>query len=243
MLSFARIICVGAFVAFAFAENTFTSITGSTNLTPGHPFVITWTTDSSPTVTLTLRQGDASDLETVGTIAVNIPNTGSYTWYPENTVTTGNDYALEIAGSEGDPNYSHYFGIGGSNTQSSSGTASGSATDSTSATSSLPASLVTDSISMTPAASGSAVTIVSGNSTFTSFSSASAGSSASSGSTTSGSSGTITSSGSVSRTQSAASASSSHSAASNLISETFGGTGFMTLIALSLSSMVFWMCK
>src|SRR5271170_2025513 len=172
MLSFARIICVGAFVAFAFAENTFTSITGSTNLTPGQPFVITWTTDTSPTVTLTLRQGDASDLETVGTIAINIPNTGTYTWYPQGTLPAGSDYALEIAGSEGDPNYSHYFGIGGSSAQSSSATASGSTTDSASATSSLPASLVTDSsISMTSATSGSAVTIVSGNSTYTSFSS------------------------------------------------------------------------
>src|SRR5271170_3177704 len=125
MLSFARIICVGAFVAFAFAENTFTSITGSTNLTPGHPFVITWTTDSSPTVTLTLRQGDPSDLETVGTIAVNVPNTGTYTWYPESTRPTGTDYALEITGSDGNPNYSHYFGIGSSSAQASSATASG----------------------------------------------------------------------------------------------------------------------
>ena len=242
MLSLARITGVCAFVAFAFASNTFTSITASTNLTPGQPFVITWTTDGSSTVTLTLRQGDSSNLATVGTIAVNIPNTGSYTWYPEDTLPAGSDYALEISGSEGDPNYSHYFGIGSSSAQSASATASGSSTADSSATSSLPVSLVTDSmISMT---SASAITFVSGNSTYTSFSSMSSGSSAASAasaSSTSGSSGTITSSGTASRTQSAASASSSHSAATNVISELCGGTGFFTLIALSLSSMMFCM--
>jgi len=242
MLSLTRIICVCSLVAFAFAENTFTSITASTNLSPGQPFVITWTTDSSPTVTLTLRQGDALDLETVGTIAVNIPNTGTYTWYPDSTPPAGTDYALEITGSDGDPNYSHYFGIGNSSAQSSSAAASASTTESASASSSLPASLVTDStISMTSAAPGSAVTIVSGNSTYTSLSSASSGSSATSGSTTSSSSGTITSSATGSRTQSAASASSSHSVATNLISELVQGPGVITLIALSLSSMVFCM--
>jgi hypothetical protein len=244
MLSFAKSLVIFSFVvAFAVAQNVVTSITSSTNLTPGQPFTITWTPDSGSTVTLILRKGDANDLSTVGTIASNIPNTGTYTWYPENTLAGGTDYAIETVGANGNIDYSHFFGIDNGVVASSA--------SSTVPVTTLPENLLTDStMSDSFTASAIPVTIISGNSTSTSFSYSSiiSGSSMSSmsGSANSASSTTMsttaTSSGSLhSAPPSSTATASSKSEASSLFSRVSGKAGFVITVSIAVAVGLFMM--
>jgi hypothetical protein len=234
MLSFAKAVIFYAFVAYASAANVITSVTASTNLVPGQPFTITWQPDSSSTISLILRKGDASNLDTVGYIANNIPNTGTYTWYPENTLPGGSDYALEILSTDGTPNYSHFFGISNAGVTASATT--GGSTSAAIKTTTLPESLLTDSLISD--STSATVLIVSGNSTMTSVSSM-----ASSASASRNSSATSRSASSTTRSssQTIASATTSASSASVVGSGIIGGTGLLTIIALSLASMLFCM--
>src|SRR5579859_194980 len=146
MFSLARTLVLSVLVSFASAANVIPSVTASTNLVPGQPFTITRTTDSSSIVSLILRKGDAANLNTVlESIATNIPNTGSYTWYPENTLPGGSDYALEILGSDGIPNYSHYFAINNAAVSAAAASTGASAMTAT-PISTIPENLVTDSL-------------------------------------------------------------------------------------------------
>lgn len=230
MLSFIRLAVFTALAAYASATNVITSVTASTNLTPGQPFTITWQTDSSSTVTLILRKGDASNLENIGTIAT-VPNTGSYTWYPDSDLPGGTDYAFEIVGSDGVPNYSHYFGIDNPSVSAASNGATSAATSGGSSsaavkTTTLPESLVTDSTIATASGNSNMTSSISAKSSASSRSSAKSGSSASASRTAS---------------HSIASATTSSSSATTMVSDLVGGTGLMTLFALSLASMVFCM--
>ena len=235
MLSLASLFTLFLLATFASAQNVFTDITASTVMVIGQAYTITWTTDSSSTVTLTLRQGDASNLETVGTIAVGIPNTGSYTWYPDTSLPAGTDYALSITGdTSSDVNYSHYFAISGSSASSVSGSVSASGS-----TTSLPSSLVTDS-TLSSTTSGSSGASGSSTASVTYTSSSSSGSSGSTSATSSGSSASAKSSASKT-SNSIASASSSHSSANVVVSNVVLERGVLSIILVSLVSMVLCM--
>ena len=233
MLCFAKTVALFTFFAFASAVNVITSVTATTDLTPGQPFTITWTPDSSSTISLILRQGDASALGTVGSIVNNIPNTGSYTWYPQNTLPGGTDYAFEIVGSDGTSNYSHFFGINNPSVKAATTATGATGTAGTIPVTTLPENLVTDSLISEPStATTGGVLIVSGNSTMTTSAASASGSSGSQ---------SVSVTRSRSASQSIASATITASSASSLVSEVVGGTGLMTIIALTLSSMVFCM--
>jgi hypothetical protein len=230
-----------ALFAFASATNVITSVTSNTNLTPGQPFTITWTPDSSSSVSLILRKGEASNLNTVGSIANNIPNTGSYTWYPDSALPGGTDYALEIVGSDGSPNYSHYFGINNDSVKAATTGANPSGTSASVKVTTLPENLVTDSIlSDSATVTNTPVLIVSGNSTMTSIPSTASRS----GSSARNQSASSTVSASVARSASQSVASATNPAASSAsprVSKAVGGVGLMTILALMLSFMVFSM--
>ena len=243
MLSFVSVAVLSVLLTFYVgATNVITSIVAGTTMTAGQAFVITWQSDSSSTVTLILRKGEATNLENVGTIAI-VANTGSYTWYPGSDLVSADDYALEILGSDGVQSYSHYFALensamppssSGSTAVSTASVTSRTTTGSTPGlstttsastikTTTLPSSLVTDSL-------------ISSVSSMASRNSTSSASSSHSGS--SGSSASI----SVSRTasHSVASASASSSARA-LIVEVVGRTRLMTFLALCIASMIFCM--
>jgi len=235
MLSVVRLAVVSAFVSFVAAANVITSVVAGTSLTPGQPFTITWTPDSSSTVTLILRKGQASNLDNIGAIAT-VQNTGSYTWYPDAALPGGSDYALEIVGTDGVPSYSHYFTINDQSVTASSSRLTTSASRSTDSsrssvkTTTLPESLVTDSL-ISSASRNSSV-----SSSMSSRSSASSASSSSS-AKSSGSS----ASASRSASHSVASATTSASSATALVKGVIEGAGFVPFLLLSLASMVFCM--
>jgi len=222
MQSFIRLAILSTLAIYAAATNVITSITAGTTLTAGQPFVITWQPDTSSTVTLILRKGDASNLETIGAIA-SVSNTGSYTWYPSASLPSGSDYAVEILGSDGTPNYSHFFTLESSvSSASTSGSAVTGSTTAAIKTTTLPESLVTDSLI--------SITMTSGNFSITS--------SVSSKSSASGSAASKSASRTASQSIASASAASSATA---IVYDIVGRTGLTTLFALSLASMIFCM--
>ncbi|KAI0894836.1 Ser-Thr-rich glycosyl-phosphatidyl-inositol-anchored membrane family-domain-containing protein [Annulohypoxylon nitens] len=161
-------------------------------ITAGKPFDITWT-DAAGAVTLTLKNGDSDNLQTVGEITSG--QTGeSYTWTPSTSLASGT-YALEINdGTE--VNYSKQFEItGGSSSSSSSASSTSSKTSTVSSTAS------STTVSSTTSSSSSA----SASSTSSSASASSTSGSSTSASTTLASSTTSA----ASQTSSAASTSAS----------------------------------
>jgi Ser-Thr-rich glycosyl-phosphatidyl-inositol-anchored membrane family len=230
---------VKIFIAFVFASSVsaqcvITSITASTSLTSGQPFDITWEPDSSPTVNLTLRQGDAADLNTVGTIAVGIDNNGSYTWYPPDTLISSTDYAVEIESDEGS-NYSHYFAIDGDGIAESSNTTSTPTDGETTVTPTLSTSLPTEIVSPDDSISNSASTF---NNVTTSASSTSSWSSYSISNTTTASNTTTSYSTPPSQTTKTPAATTAGTAG---LSTLLDGIGLGKLIVLSVVSMIFYM--
>ncbi|KAI1461900.1 Ser-Thr-rich glycosyl-phosphatidyl-inositol-anchored membrane family-domain-containing protein [Annulohypoxylon moriforme] len=163
-------------------------------ITAGKPFDITWT-DASGSVTLTLKNGESDNLQTVGEITSG--QTGeSYTWTPSTSLASGT-YALEINdGTE--VNYSKQFEItGGSSSATSSSTTASSTSSTVSITSSTASSSTVSSTTTSSSASSSATT------------SSSASSSTTSGSSNSSSATSASSTSSASQTSSAASTSAS----------------------------------
>ncbi|KAI1142814.1 Ser-Thr-rich glycosyl-phosphatidyl-inositol-anchored membrane family-domain-containing protein, partial [Hypoxylon sp. FL0543] len=172
------------------------------NIEVGKPFEITWSDAVGP-VTLTLKDGAADNLQTVGEITSG--QTGqSYTWTPDSSLTSGT-YALEINDGT-DVNYSKQFDIaGGSSSSASSSSASASSTvSSTLSTSTVSATTISSTVSSTSSASST-----------TSSASVSSTSSSSSSATTSGSSTSSSTSASSTSSASHTSASSSATVAPN----------------------------
>ncbi|KAH7354735.1 Ser-Thr-rich glycosyl-phosphatidyl-inositol-anchored membrane family-domain-containing protein [Rhexocercosporidium sp. MPI-PUGE-AT-0058] len=192
-MQFSTTLILAAVAALASAQNPFT-FTTLTSITAGTPFNITWapSTGTTDTVSLVLRQGESTSLDTVQTIASKIQNTGSYLWTPPTSLVNGPNYAFQIIddGNTAIVNYSNQFSISSTNT-------------------------VTSARSSTASSASASASASSGAST-TSGSSAASTTGTSSGSATSGSSktsasGTATSSSSASGTQSAASTPTSNS--------------------------------
>ncbi len=162
---------IATFSALAAAQNPFT-FTTLTSITAGTPFNITWapSTGTVQTVTLVLRQGDPTHLNTIETIAcmslfhfpkipyiaksgqskanstgplaASIQNTGSYLWTPPTTLVAGTGYAFEIIDDLNTAivNYSNQFSIISTNTVSS---AAASSTGSSAAASSSAVTVIT----------------------------------------------------------------------------------------------------
>ncbi|KAF2225444.1 hypothetical protein BDZ85DRAFT_66640 [Elsinoe ampelina] len=67
-----------------------------TSVRAGQPATIRYTAeDLSEPVTITLRKGDANDLETIQTLTSDATG-GNYTWIPANSFENADDYALQI---------------------------------------------------------------------------------------------------------------------------------------------------
>ncbi|KAI1390281.1 Ser-Thr-rich glycosyl-phosphatidyl-inositol-anchored membrane family-domain-containing protein [Hypoxylon trugodes] len=150
-------------------------------ITAGKPFEITWSDAAGP-VTLTLKDGPAGNLETVGEITSG--QTGeSYTWVPSASLPSGTTYALEISDGT-DVNYSKQFSVEGGSA-SSSASSSATKTSTSSAVSSTTASSTTTTSSSASSTSSSSSESSSATSSGSSTSSSTHASSTSSASKTS----------------------------------------------------------
>ncbi|KAI7639207.1 hypothetical protein KC319_g14517, partial [Hortaea werneckii] len=95
----------------ALAQNAFKIPDSGLSATGGQPLDLQWNPTTDGTVTLILRSGSSNNLNEGTVIANSIENSGSYTWTPENSITRGSDYTVEIV-SDDDPsvtNYTPYF--------------------------------------------------------------------------------------------------------------------------------------
>ncbi|KAI6093263.1 Ser-Thr-rich glycosyl-phosphatidyl-inositol-anchored membrane family-domain-containing protein [Hypoxylon rubiginosum] len=117
----------------------------------GKAFEVTWSDATGP-VTLTLKDGPAENLNTVGEITSG--ETGeSYTWIPDSSLPSGT-YAIEISDGT-DVNYSKQFDIAGGSASSSSAISTTSATSTSTVVSSTTASSTTSSASSTSSSASS----------------------------------------------------------------------------------------
>lgn len=103
-------------------------------VTAGQPQALIYSTnDTTSPVTITLRKGLSTNLQTIETLTSSATG-GQYVWTPSNTLENDSDYALQIEqGSQ--LNYYGPFTLQGSSEEESSSSASGSATSSASRTS------------------------------------------------------------------------------------------------------------
>lgn len=112
-MRFSTVLCaVGAFAAAVFAQQNPISKPGpSDEIIAGKPFSIQWKPTTKGTITLRLRQGESTNLDTIGDIATDIENTGTYEWTPEETLPAGDDYAIEIVSEDKEVNYTSLLTI------------------------------------------------------------------------------------------------------------------------------------
>lgn len=108
----AALIALSTLVATVFAaENPITYPSAQDKLKPGQTIVIKWTpTTPDKEVSLVFREGPEGNLNTIGPIVDNCPNTGSYSWTVPKGLVAGKDYAIEIK-FKGGVNYSPQFEI------------------------------------------------------------------------------------------------------------------------------------
>ncbi|KAJ8098719.1 Ser-Thr-rich glycosyl-phosphatidyl-inositol-anchored membrane family-domain-containing protein [Lipomyces tetrasporus] len=127
------------------ASNPISSPTTGDTLTTGQPFLVEWKPSNNHTISLFLKKGPPSNLQSVLTIITNLPNTGIVRWTPPPRIYTGKDYTITIQDDiTGDTNYSNQFGIKGrdpvSSTSSSAAPTRTSKTSTSSSTSSTSSS-------------------------------------------------------------------------------------------------------
>lgn len=93
-----RTLLLFLFAALAAAQSQVLYFTRVPNpITDGEPAVLLWATNDTETpVTLTLRKGQASNLDTVYVITKSATD-GQYIWRPPLSTANGEDYALEIS--------------------------------------------------------------------------------------------------------------------------------------------------
>ena len=94
---FAKALLVGALAAYAAAQSQVLTFTRVPNpVTDGEPQAITYATnDTSTPVEIILRQGAASNLQTVEVLTSDATG-GQFVWTPRASIPNGADYALEI---------------------------------------------------------------------------------------------------------------------------------------------------
>lgn len=155
--------------AVASAEVTLTN--SDYDIKAGEPFTIEWTGADGP-VTITLKNGDPLNLQTVDVIDSS-DSGSSFTWTPPSDLPT-DTYAFEIVDSSGVPNYSPQFQFEGTASPSST------AASSTEASVTTTASETSASATETTASSDSSVTSASTSGSSSSTASSTTSSSASS---------------------------------------------------------------
>jgi hypothetical protein len=94
---FAKALLLGALATFAAAQSLVLTFTRVPNpVTDGEPQAITYATnDTNTPVTIILRKGASSNLQTVEVLTTNA-NGGQFVWTPRPSLPNGADYALEI---------------------------------------------------------------------------------------------------------------------------------------------------
>ncbi|KAK3111993.1 hypothetical protein LTR53_012198 [Teratosphaeriaceae sp. CCFEE 6253] len=93
----AKILLASAFVALAAAQSAVLTFTKVPNpITDGQPQALTYSTnDTSTPVTIILRKGPSTNLQTVSTLTTSATG-GQYIWTPPTSLADGTDYALQI---------------------------------------------------------------------------------------------------------------------------------------------------
>lgn len=87
----------------------------------GESTTVEWDPTTDGTVTLILRSGSSNNLAEGSVIASEIDNSGSYTWTPDQDITRGSDYTLQIVSDDNpdETNYTPYFVVDSDNTVAS----------------------------------------------------------------------------------------------------------------------------
>ncbi|KAF8544752.1 Ser-Thr-rich glycosyl-phosphatidyl-inositol-anchored membrane family-domain-containing protein [Trichophaea hybrida] len=92
-------------LAVASTENPIIKPDGKDSIVAGKPYVIKWKPTTKGGITLTLRQGSSTDLKDVSVIVSNADNNGEYTWTPDASLPTGDNYAIMITSAKDEQNY------------------------------------------------------------------------------------------------------------------------------------------
>ena len=94
---FAKALLLGALAVFAAAQSNVLTFTRVPNpVTDGQPQAILYATNDTTTpVTIILRKGPSSNLQTVETLTTEATG-GQYIWTPKPSIPDGTDYALQI---------------------------------------------------------------------------------------------------------------------------------------------------
>jgi hypothetical protein len=112
------LLSVAAFAAAVLAaENPIIKPDGKEPILAGHTFTIEWKPTTEGTITLTLRQGPSTNLNTLGVIADKVPNSGTYEWTPDASLPSGDNYAIMITSANGDVNYTPLLTITGTSSK------------------------------------------------------------------------------------------------------------------------------
>ncbi|KAI4177947.1 MAG: hypothetical protein LQ343_000031 [Gyalolechia ehrenbergii] len=129
----------------------------------GRSVVLRWGGgDDNQPVTITLKRGDANNLQTVSLITGSATGT-SYTWTVPTNLPNGEDYALQINQGLNDVNYSGRFSLTGGSTASSSTSSSSATSAGTSASAIIQSAISSQNSSVTTTvAVGNATTTLGG---------------------------------------------------------------------------------
>ncbi|KAF4625865.1 hypothetical protein G7Y89_g12297 [Cudoniella acicularis] len=169
-MQFARLLAIAASAISVVSAVQFTNSVFN-NVTAGEPFTFTWTNATGP-VSLVLKNGASTNLQTVSTITSGASGT-SFTWsVPANL--PADTYAIAITDSAG-TNYSPQFQLVGATATASTSSSTASSTASSSVSSSA-SSVSSSSASSSTASSASTTASISGNSTSSATGSTSSGS-------------------------------------------------------------------
>ncbi|MCJ1474299.1 Ferredoxin-fold anticodon-binding domain-containing protein 1 [Lambiella insularis] len=138
-MPFSRTLLFGALLFAAAVAQNFTPIAFTT--LPGAsvqacvPVQLAWSGgDGSSDVTITLKQGPATNLASVA-IITGTATGNNYTWTPDSTLPDATDYALQISQGVDDINYSGTFALTGGSSSTSCGAANSTTTSSMSSSS------------------------------------------------------------------------------------------------------------
>jgi len=137
MFSTKALLMGASLVAYALAQTkiAFTSVPAVA--VAGDSYNITWGGGDGSAVTITLRQGDPNDLNTIATLADGVTE-NFFLWKVSESLDPASDYALQITQGQDGINYSGLFSIaGGSGSSTISFTGTTTATASSNATARL----------------------------------------------------------------------------------------------------------
>jgi len=94
------------------AINAFITPAEGEVLEGGKTIAVTWKNDGGKKVSITLRKGKSTNLDTIEDIAKSIDNSGSYTWVVPDDIESGADYALMITDLDSEEvNYTGLFSL------------------------------------------------------------------------------------------------------------------------------------